>query len=142
MEKFSDITVQPGDFVTLRCTSLAAPLAQIYWSIDGQTLPNSARYRFGDFVVGDRNDKQSSTARLVSHFNITSVRVEDGGLYRCTAKNIAGTVYHQARLNVYGKVSTKPHLSNITVLSNSDVELNCPFYGFPVKTITWFGRGN
>lgn len=153
VEKFSEMTVQPGDFVSLRCTSLASPLAQITWSVDGQAVANSARYRFGDFVVNNGgplmkisssngiNQLQSAVSRLVSHFNITSVRVEDGGLYRCTAANVAGSVAHQARLNVYGKAAVKMHTPNATALSNSDIELNCPFYGFPFKSITWFGRG-
>lgn len=152
VEKFTEMTVQPGDFVSMRCTSLGSPLAQIHWSIDGQAVPNSARYRFGDFVVSPSSGggggasksaatSSSQTSRLVSHFNISTVRVEDGGLYRCTAKNIAGTVSHQARLNVYGKASVKMHTPNMTALSNSDIELNCPFYGFPFKSITWFSRG-
>jgi len=141
VERFSELTVQPGDFVSLRCTSLASPLAQIHWSVDGQSVPNSARFRFGDFVANSGSTTPSQSSRLVSHFNITSVRVEDGGLYRCAAKNIAGLVTHQARLNVYGRASVKLHTPNVTALSNSDIELNCPFYGYPLKSITWFGRG-
>lgn len=145
------MTVQPGDFVSLRCTSLASPLAPITWSVDEQAVANSARYRFGDFVVGSGSGSSSSplksstnhlqSSRLVSHFNITSVRVEDGGLYRCTAANVAGSVAHSARLNVYGKAAVKVHTPNATALSSTDIELNCPFYGYPLKSITWFGRG-
>lgn len=40
---------------------------------------------------------------VISHVNITGVRVEDGGTYRCTAANRVGEVHHQAQLNVYGK---------------------------------------
>lgn len=39
---------------------------------------------------------------VVSHLNITGVRVEDGGLYECKAINLKGHTTHSARLNVYG----------------------------------------
>lgn len=40
---------------------------------------------------------------VVSHFNITKVQVEDGGVYECTVSNRAGQVSHSAKLQVYGK---------------------------------------
>lgn len=40
---------------------------------------------------------------IVSHLNISGVRVEDGGLYECRASNSKGHSSHSARLNVYGK---------------------------------------
>jgi hypothetical protein len=39
---------------------------------------------------------------VVSHFNITKVQVEDGGLYECIVSNRAGQVSHSAKLQVYG----------------------------------------
>lgn len=38
----------------------------------------------------------------MSHVNITSTRVEDGGEYSCTFENRAGKTSHAARLNIYG----------------------------------------
>lgn len=40
---------------------------------------------------------------VISHVNITSVRVEDGGTYQCMASNRVGEISHAARLNVYGR---------------------------------------
>ena len=40
---------------------------------------------------------------VVSHVNISRVRIEDGGQYACAVANRAGAVRHTARLNVYGK---------------------------------------
>ena len=39
---------------------------------------------------------------VVSHVNISRVRIEDGGQYTCAVANRAGDVRHAARLNVYG----------------------------------------
>ena len=40
---------------------------------------------------------------VVSHVNISRVRIEDGGQYACAVANRAGAVRHVARLNVYGE---------------------------------------
>jgi hypothetical protein len=40
---------------------------------------------------------------VISHVNITSVRVEDGGEYACSFVNRAGETSHAAKLNLYGK---------------------------------------
>ena len=40
---------------------------------------------------------------VISHLNISASRVEDGGLYSCSATNRAGTASHSTRLNVYGE---------------------------------------
>ncbi|ODN02073.1 Down syndrome cell adhesion molecule-like protein Dscam2 [Orchesella cincta] len=39
---------------------------------------------------------------VISHVNITSVRVEDGGEFECLFENRAGKARHAARLNIYG----------------------------------------
>lgn len=141
------MTVQPGESITLRCVSRAAPLAQIEWSLDRQPIPNSSRFRFGDFVIKDLQTKNTGTGSstesslLVSHFNVTNARIEDGGLYRCTAKNSAGSTHWQARVNVIGKGGVKVHVTNVTALAGTDLQLNCPYYGYPVQSISWFGKG-
>lgn len=53
------------------------------------------RYAIGQYVdqAGD----------VISHVNISNVRVQDGGLYTCKATNSLGSAIHAARLNIYGK---------------------------------------
>ena len=55
----------------------------------------SPRFLIGQYVTlhGD----------VVSHVNISRVRVEDGGQYACSASNRAGVMEHRARLNIYGE---------------------------------------
>jgi len=54
------------------------------------------RYAIGQYVdqAGD----------VISHVNITSARVQDGGLYTCKATNSLGSSTHAARLNIYGEL--------------------------------------
>jgi Immunoglobulin I-set domain len=40
---------------------------------------------------------------VISHVNISTVQVEDGGNYQCTARNKVGEVSHSADLRIYGE---------------------------------------
>ena len=53
------------------------------------------RFAIGQFV--------DMSGDVISHLNISHVRPDDGGLYKCIATNSMGSVEHVARLNVYGK---------------------------------------
>lgn len=55
------------------------------------------RYAIGQMMMADN----SVTAQL----NISRVRVEDGGLYACVAKEGDFVASHENRLDVYGKIS-------------------------------------
>lgn len=90
-------TVQPGISVSLKCIASGNPTPNIRWTLDGFPLPQADRFVIGQYVPMHGN--------VISHVNITGVRVEDGGTYRCTAANRVGEVAHQAQLNVYGKPS-------------------------------------
>lgn len=39
---------------------------------------------------------------VISHVNISSVQVQDGGIYQCTAVNKVGEISHSAEMRVYG----------------------------------------
>lgn len=52
------------------------------------------RFAIGQFV--------DISGDVISHLNISHVRPDDGGLYKCIASNSMGSVSHSARLNVYG----------------------------------------
>lgn len=78
----------------------------------------------------------SGNGDVISHVNISAVRVSDGGLYRCEASNTAGAVSHQARLNVYGPPQVRP-MGRISAVDGEDFQVTCPVGGHPIDKIIW-----
>ncbi|XP_050039355.1 cell adhesion molecule Dscam1-like isoform X1 [Dermacentor andersoni] len=129
---FSESIHKPGGSVSLRCTATGNPLPQVTWDLDGRHLPETIRYRVGDYVTRDN--------RVVSYVNISSVRPEDGGVYRCRAANDVGSVAHVARVNVYGPPAIRP-MGNVTALSGGSLVVHCPVGGYPLTAIRWEREG-
>ena len=73
---------------------------------------------------------------VISHVNISGVRVEDGGEYRCTADNRVAKVHHGARLNIYGPPFVRP-MGNYAAVAGETTIIKCPVAGFPISSITW-----
>ncbi|KAF4525975.1 hypothetical protein B566_EDAN000766, partial [Ephemera danica] len=121
-------TLQPGPSVSLRCTASGSPPPRVSWLLDGVELGGSAGLVLGSFLA--------SGGDVVSHLNVTSVRVHHGGLYTCVATNSAGSAAYSAPLNVYGPPSARPP-RNLTVVAGTDVYLRCPVAGFPISSVTW-----
>lgn len=72
---------------------------QFAWLLDSQPIMDVSlhhRFAIGQFV--------DMSGDVISHLNISHVRPDDGGLYKCVASNSMGSVQHSARLNVYGKL--------------------------------------
>lgn len=132
IDTFKEELLSPGNSISLKCSVEGNPLPQIIWTLDEAPLPVDQRFRFGDFVTQNN--------RVTSFVNITKVKPEDAGYYRCTASNEAGSVEFQKRINIYGHPSVKS-IGNISSLEGMDIRINCPFYGFPVQRITW-KKGN
>jgi len=130
---FEEKILYPGNSLSLSCSAVGSPLAQIQWSIDGtNNMPDSSRFRIGDYVTRDN--------RTISYVNISNVRSDDGGLYRCSAKNEIGSTWHEARINIYGPPAIKS-MPNITALAGETIYLLCRFHGYPIQSITWYSRG-
>ena len=90
---FIEQTLQPGPPVSLRCAASGNPPPRITWLLDGgELMPRG--YVLGSFL--------DSAGDVISHLNISSVRVQHGGLYTCVARNVLGAVQHSATLNIYG----------------------------------------
>eukprot|EP00102_Acyrthosiphon_pisum_P009429 XP_003247555.1 PREDICTED: Down syndrome cell adhesion molecule-like protein Dscam2 [Acyrthosiphon pisum] len=92
--KFIGHLLKPGPDVSLKCIAFGTPTPHITWKFDGNDVSLSQmRISVSQYVteIGD----------VVSHFNITKVQVEDGGLYECIVSNRAGQVSHSAKIQVY-----------------------------------------
>ena len=74
---------------------------------------------------------------MISHVNITNVRVVDGGLYKCKAHNDAGQDSHSARLNIYGPPTIRP-MGQLTAIAGHTLTVTCPVGGHPIEKISWF----
>ncbi|XP_055948883.1 cell adhesion molecule Dscam2-like isoform X4 [Argiope bruennichi] len=127
-EIFSDKIVYPGVSVSLKCMATGSPLPQVTWRLDSLPLPEQLRFRVGDYVTRD--------SRVVSYVNITSIQVEDGGLFSCKATNEVGSVTHAARINVFGPPTIRS-MPNVTALAGEITVLPCPAGGHPLSSISW-----
>ena len=93
---------------------------------------NQNRFQMGQYV--------SSHGDVISHVNITSVRVTDGGLYECAAHNDAGTTAHAARLNIYGRPTIR-QMGQLTAVAGEVFRVTCPVGGYPIDKISWMKGG-
>lgn len=73
---------------------------------------------------------------VISHVNISAVRVEDGGEYRCSAVNRVARAHHAARLNIYGLPHVRT-MGNYAAVAGETTVIKCPVAGFPIASITW-----
>ena len=78
----------------------------------------------------------SSHGDVISHMNISSVQVTDGGTYTCRAQNTAGSVIHSARLNIYGPPQVRP-MGALSAVAGESLIVTCPVGGHPIEKITW-----
>ncbi|XP_049782628.1 Down syndrome cell adhesion molecule-like protein Dscam2 [Schistocerca cancellata] len=128
--RFIRQTIQPGQPISLKCVASGNPTPNIKWALDGFPLPHNERNRF---VIGQY---VPSHGDVISHVNITSVRVEDGGTYRCLAVNRVGEVEHNAQLNVYGPPHVR-EMGEISAIAGETLRVDCPAAGYPLENITW-----
>lgn len=128
-ETFEEQTIQPGPSVSLKCVASGNPLPQIVWRLDGAPIPENHRIRSGDYVTKD--------GFVVSFVNVSNVKTEDGGDYRCTANNGVGEVSHEARVNVMGPPVVVRRVRNVTVVAGDVLILRCPVAGYPLDNIHW-----
>ncbi|XP_047741073.1 Down syndrome cell adhesion molecule-like protein Dscam2 [Hyalella azteca] len=130
--KFISQKMRPGPSASLKCIARGTPTPTLSWTLDGFPLPQSERMLVGQHVTG--------LGDVVGHVNISSVRVEDGGHYACTATNVASSVTHEAPLSVYGPPHVRP-LGSVTAVAGETFRVRCPVAGYPIETITWAKDG-
>lgn len=86
-----DLTIRAGAMARLECAAGGHPAPQIAWQKDGGTDFPAARERRMHVMPED------------DVFFIVDVKIEDIGVYSCTAQNSAGSVSANATLTVLGE---------------------------------------
>ncbi|KAG1652280.1 Down syndrome cell adhesion molecule-like protein Dscam2 [Nymphon striatum] len=132
LETFDDELLQSGPSLTLTCVAVGNPQPVFHWTLD-----NIPIIEFSNILQQQEHDIQD---RVISRLFINSMRSEDGGLYNCTATNMAGSAFHSARISVYG-VPFVRNLRNMSVVSGSDAFLHCYHGGYPISNIIWMKDG-
>uniref|UniRef100_A0A1I8N7N2 Uncharacterized protein n=1 Tax=Musca domestica TaxID=7370 RepID=A0A1I8N7N2_MUSDO len=128
---FIEQNVRPGPLISLKCSASGSPPPQFSWLLDSQPIMDVSlhhRFAIGQFV--------DMSGDVISHLNISHVRPDDGGLYKCIATNTMGSVEHSARLNVYGPPYVRA-IGPIKAVAGEDVTVHCPFSGYPIEQIRW-----
>ncbi|XP_075406027.1 leucine-rich repeats and immunoglobulin-like domains protein 1 [Tenrec ecaudatus] len=120
-----DIAIRTGTMARLECAAQGHPSPQIAWQKDGGTDFPAARERRMHVMPDD------------DVFFITDVKVDDMGVYSCTAKNTAGSVSANATLTVLETPSLVVPLEDRVVSIGETVALQCKATGSPPPRITW-----
>jgi Down syndrome cell adhesion molecule len=154
--RFIEQNVRTGNHISLKCSARGSPppqvifrfisrekLLNIYfeftfsfqftWLLDSQPIIDISAHRY---AIGQYVDVSGD---VISHLNISHVRADDGGLYKCTANSV-GTVSHAARLNIFGSPYVRA-ISPIKAVAGEDLVVYCPWSGYPIENIRWEKAG-
>ncbi|XP_013011788.1 leucine-rich repeats and immunoglobulin-like domains protein 1 isoform X3 [Cavia porcellus] len=121
-----DIAIRTGTMARLECAATGHPNPQIAWQKDGGTDFPAARERRMHVMPDD------------DVFFITDVKIDDSGVYSCTAQNSAGSISANATLTVLETPSLAVPLEDRVVSVGETVALQCKATGSPAPRITWF----
>ncbi|XP_069470565.1 cell adhesion molecule DSCAML1 isoform X2 [Ambystoma mexicanum] len=125
---FSEKVVNPGEQFSLMCTAKGAPPPTITWTLDEEPILKDNGHRSNQYTMSD--------GTTVSHMNVTSPQIKDGGVYRCAARNSVGSAEYKARINVRGPPSIRT-MKNITAVAGRDTFIHCRVIGYPYYSIKW-----
>ncbi|XP_060787017.1 hemicentin-1 isoform X2 [Neoarius graeffei] len=128
-EPVEHIVMVRGSMVTLVCEVHGVPPPILTWMKDSEPL--SLRQ---NMVLHNGGE---------TRFQLLDIRLEDAGLYSCTAKNQAGTSTKTFNLTVLEppKISSSPRREELMVLVNGVLELECVADGVPPPTVSWMKGG-
>ncbi|XP_023613717.1 leucine-rich repeats and immunoglobulin-like domains protein 3 isoform X2 [Myotis lucifugus] len=120
-----DLTIRAGAMARLECAALGHPAPQIAWQKDGGTDFPAARERRMHVMPED------------DVFFIVDVKIEDIGVYSCTAQNSAGSISANATLTVLETPSFLRPLLDRTVTRGETAVLQCIAGGSPPPRLNW-----
>ncbi|XP_051886042.1 leucine-rich repeats and immunoglobulin-like domains protein 3 isoform X2 [Pristis pectinata] len=121
----TDLTIRAGAMARLECAAVGHPTPQIAWQKDGGTDFPAARERRMHVMPED------------DVFFIVDVKIEDIGIYSCTAQNSAGAISANATLTVLETPSFVRPLVDKTVAKGETAVLQCIAAGSPPPKLNW-----
>ncbi|XP_071993727.1 leucine-rich repeats and immunoglobulin-like domains protein 2 [Engystomops pustulosus] len=120
-----DLTIRTGAMARLECAAEGHPPPQIAWQKDGGTDFPAARERRMHVMPEDEV------------LFIVNVKIEDMGLYSCTAQNAAGSISTNVTLTVLETPSFIRPLEDRTVARGETAVLQCIAGGSPAPRLNW-----
>ncbi|KAM9674238.1 leucine-rich repeats and immunoglobulin-like domains protein 3 isoform 2-T2 [Trichechus inunguis] len=120
-----DLTIRAGAMARLECAAVGHPAPQIAWQKDGGTDFPAARERRMHVMPED------------DVFFIVDVKIEDIGVYSCTAQNSAGSISANATLTVLETPSFLRPLLDRIVTKGETAVLQCIAGGSPPPRLNW-----
>uniref|UniRef100_A0A671X927 DS cell adhesion molecule like 1 n=1 Tax=Sparus aurata TaxID=8175 RepID=A0A671X927_SPAAU len=132
VSSFSERVVNPGEPFSLMCAAKGAPPPSITWTLDDEPVVRDSTYKTSQYTLSD--------GLTVSHVNVSSPQIRDGGVYRCVARNSAGSAEYQARINVRGPPRIRP-MRDITAVAGRNTYITCRVIGYPYYSIKWLKDG-
>uniref|UniRef100_A0A8C5LR35 Leucine rich repeats and immunoglobulin like domains 2 n=1 Tax=Leptobrachium leishanense TaxID=445787 RepID=A0A8C5LR35_9ANUR len=120
-----DLTIRTGAMARLECAAEGHPPPQIAWQKDGGTDFPAARERRMHVMPEDEV------------LFIVNVKIEDMGLYSCTAQNAAGSISANVTLTVLETPSFVRPLEDRTVKRGETAVLQCIAGGSPAPRLNW-----
>ncbi|KAK3592726.1 hypothetical protein CHS0354_007728 [Potamilus streckersoni] len=108
----------------LECPVSGIPPPKIRWLIKGEPLQLTSRMRLFD------SNKQ---------LEIESVQVLDTAIYTCIAENEAGELRKKFDVEVFvpPSINVSKVLTELTVIQNKTIFIECPVSGIPFPSIMW-----
>ncbi|CAH2230277.1 jg20026 [Pararge aegeria aegeria] len=118
----------------MQCSATGDRPPQFVWERDGVTMSSNTdpRYALGQVMTSDNS--------VVAQLNITRVRVEDGGLYSCTAKEGDHSATHENRLDVYVAPKWLEEPNNSSLLLGRRGTVSCSASGYPQPQVHWMKK--
>lgn len=117
--------VRQSETVRLRCKASGQPDPEITWTLNDSSLPVNERFRV------------TSSGTLI----ISRIQESDGGIYRCTAVNIIGSISAVAAVKIQVPPTIGTHPQSQVISEGRLVELFCRATGSPDPLITWSKDG-
>ncbi|XP_062985262.1 muscle, skeletal receptor tyrosine-protein kinase [Elgaria multicarinata webbii] len=122
----SNVKIIEGLKAVFPCTTMGNPKPSVSW------------------IKGENVIKENTRIAILESgsLRIHNVQREDGGHYRCVAKNSLGTAYSKLvilEVEVFARILKAPESYNVSF--GSVVTLRCAATGIPTPTVTWLENG-